>query len=224
MTKVVAYLRCSTEGQAINGVSLAVQREKVEGYAKLYGLDLIATVEDAGLSAKTLDRPGLTEALALLDKGEAEALLVMKLDRLTRSVRDLGALIDSHFSEGKADLMSVQDQIDTRSAAGRLVLNVLVSVAQWERETISERTRSALSHKKATGKVYGHTPFGFDRADDNLVPNAAEQAVIERIKALRVAGVALGKIADAMNADGAKTKNAAAWTAMQVKRVLERAA
>src|SRR5688500_4802069 len=106
--KTVAYIRVSSADQADNGHSLAAQREKEELYAKLHGLDLVDVIEDAGVSAKPLDRPGLTRALAMLDRGEAAALLVCKLDRLTRRVADLGRLIDGYFGEtGKAALMSV---------------------------------------------------------------------------------------------------------------------
>ena len=76
MTKTVAYIRVSSTDQADNGHSLGVQREKVELYAKLHGLELVAVIEDAGASAKTLDRPGLNRALAMLDQGEAGALLI----------------------------------------------------------------------------------------------------------------------------------------------------
>ena len=92
--KTVALIRVSTTDQSDNGHSLAAQREKVELYARLHGLELVAVVEEAGASAKTIDRPGLARALAMLDNGEAVALLVPKLDRLTRSVGDLGRLID----------------------------------------------------------------------------------------------------------------------------------
>jgi DNA invertase Pin-like site-specific DNA recombinase len=159
--KAIAYLRVSTEDQAAKGVSLQAQRAKVAAYADLYDLELIAVIEDAGVSAKTLDRPGLRQALAMLARGEARALVVMKLDRLTRSVRDLGALVDSYFAAGKNALLSVSEQIDTRSAAGRLVLNVLASVAQWEREAIVERTTVALAHKRSRGERVGSIPYGY---------------------------------------------------------------
>jgi DNA invertase Pin-like site-specific DNA recombinase len=113
--RVVAYLRVSTEGQAEAGVSLDAQRAKVTAYAALYDLDLVAVIEDAGASAKTLSRPGLAEALRKLDAGEADGLLVAKLDRLTRSVRDLGALLDRGFRSRFA-LLSVAENVDTRSA------------------------------------------------------------------------------------------------------------
>jgi site-specific DNA recombinase len=81
-------------------------------------------------SEQSLGHPGLQRALAMLAAREAGAIVMMKLDRLTRSVRDLGLLLDRDFAPGKAALLSVGEQIDTRSAAGRLVLNVLASVAQ----------------------------------------------------------------------------------------------
>ena len=223
MTKTVGYIRVSSADQADNGHSLSVQREKVELYAKLHGLELVAVIEDAGVSAKTLDRPGLQRALAMLDQGEAGALLICKLDRLTRSVSDLGKLIETHFGEkGKAALMSVADSIDTRSAAGRLVLNVLASVSQWEREVIVERTVETMQALKTSGKVYSRPVMGFDAIDGKLVPNDAEQALIERISSMRSAGLSFGKIADTFNAEGVQTKRGGTWASMTIKKILDR--
>ena len=97
----------------------------------------------------------------MLKRGEAEALLVLKLDRLTRSLVDLGSLVDRYFAAGKSALLSVGEQIDTLSAAGRLVLNVLASVSQWEREAIGERTAVAMQHKVSQGEYTGgQAPYG----------------------------------------------------------------
>ena len=96
----------------------------IAAYAGLYGLELVAVVEDAGVSAKTLERPGLQSVLAMLRRGDVEAVVVAKLDRLTRSVR----------TEGNAALLSVNEPIDGRSAGGRMVLNLLATVSQWARE------------------------------------------------------------------------------------------
>ena len=95
----------------------------------LYDLDLVDLVVESG-SAKSLDREGLQNVLGRLQSGEANGIIVTKLDRLTRSVADLGKLVETYFQEHA--LLSVSEQIDTRSAAGRLVLNVLASVSQWE--------------------------------------------------------------------------------------------
>lgn len=185
MTKTIAYLRVSTTEQAEQGVSLAAQRAKLEAYALAMDLELVAVIEDRGVSAKTLDRPGLHRALDDLQSGKASALLVAKLDRLTRSVRDLGVLVERYFAADRYALMSVADNIDTTSAAGRLVLNVLVSVSQWEREAIGERTSTALQHLRRQGVKMGRAPYGWRYSQQTdadgrrvLVRVEAEQAVI----------------------------------------------
>ena len=166
MTRTVAYLRVSTTGQAEDGVSLATQRAKVDAYANLYDLTIVAVVEDAGESGKNLDRPGLRRVLEMLDAGEADAVLVAKLDRLTRSVRDLGTLLDRYFgADGGPRLMSVAEQFDTRTASGRMVLNVLASIYQWERETIAARTRDALAQLRDEGVRMGGAGLGWRYAD-----------------------------------------------------------
>ena len=203
-TRTVAYLRVSTDKQAEHGVSLDAQRAKVEAYASLYDLDLVAVEVDAGASAKSLDhRPALDRALALLAAAEADALLVVKLDRLTRSVRDLGELVE-RFQRGGWALLSVGEQVDTRTAGGRLVLNVLASVAQWEREAIGERTRAALAHKRANGeKTGGAAPYGYRLAEDgiHLEPEPSEQEALALILALRADGLSLRAVAARLNAD-----------------------
>jgi DNA invertase Pin-like site-specific DNA recombinase len=153
--------------------------------------------------------------------------VVVKLDRLTRSVADWQTLIDDYFGEraGK-QLFSVNDAIDTRTAAGRLVLNVLLSVAQWERETTGERTREALRHKIASGERCGKIRFGFDLADDGktLVPNAAEQRAIALMTQLRSAGHTLRSVAAELSQRGIPTKEGGTWTHTAVSRILQRAA
>ena len=140
-------------------------------YATLYELDLVAMEVDAGVSAKTLQRPALQQALGALKAGKAEAWLVVKLDRLTRSVRDLGLLVETCFLAGKWSLISVSEQIDTGTAAGRMVLNILAAVSQWEREIIGERTAEAMAYKRQQrGYTGGEPPYGWQLAARGLLP------------------------------------------------------
>lgn len=221
MTRTIAYLRVSTDKQADKGISLEAQEEKAKAYASLYDLDLIETVIDAGESAKTLDRPGLQRALAMLKAGKADALLVIKLDRLTRSVADLGKLIEKYFAPGKSALLSVSEQIDTRSASGRLVLNILASVSQWEREIIAERTSDAMRHKQAQGEyIGGEVPYGFRLVDGDLLEDEAEQEVIQKAKAYQSEGLSLRKIAAELDKQGIKTRRGSLFGANQIKRMV----
>jgi DNA invertase Pin-like site-specific DNA recombinase len=189
----------STEEQAEEGVSLDdVQGAKMKCYAELYNIEIVELIEDPGVSGKSLKRDGLQRALEMLRNGEAEGLLIYKLDRLTRSISDWQYLIDNYFGEkaGK-QLLSVSDSIDTRTAAGRLVLNVLITVAQWERETIGERTRDALRAKIKKGHRVGSILYGFDVAEDEttLIPNPGEQQIIQLMHELRNAGQSLREAA-----------------------------
>ena len=238
MMRAVGYIRVSSEEQATEGVSLAAQEAKVRGYAALYNLDLVALEVDAGVSAKTLDRPALGRALSMIDKGQADGLLIAKLDRLSRSVSDWDKLIAGYFGEKAGrKLWSVADSIDTTTAAGRLVLNVLMSVAQWEREAIAERTRDALQHKIRTGSRCGKVRFGhaIDPADPRrskkkgrpvgLAPLPAEAEAVELMHALKAGGVSLRGIACELTGRGIPTKEGRPrWDHSTVKRILSRTA
>jgi DNA invertase Pin-like site-specific DNA recombinase len=201
----------------------------VRVYAELYDLEVVAEVEDAGVSAKTLARPGLARVLAMLENGEADGVLVCKLDRLTRSVRDLGDLVDRYFAGGKWALLSVAENVDTRSAAGRLVLNVLASVAQWERETCAERTVDALAHLKREGVRLGGEALGWRRSDGTdeegrrIVEDVeAEAETVARIRTLKSEGRTVREIAVLLTAEGRRTKRGGRWHPTTVQRVLAR--
>ena len=111
--------------------------------------------------------------------------------------------------------------VDTGSAAGRLVLNIMTAVSQWEREAIGERTATALQHKKAHHMVYSRTPYGFERDGENLVPSTTEQAVVSRMRICRANGMTFRKIAEMLNAESIPTKRRGQWFAQTVKDVLE---
>lgn len=226
-TRVVGYVRVSTTGQAENGISLETQAAKIREYAKVYDLNVIEVIEDAGESGKHLNRPGLHRALAILKRGDADALVVAKLDRLTRRVVNLGELVERYFTSDKWALLSVAEQIDTRSASGRLVLNVLTSVAQWEREAIAERTSAALRHKASRGEFTGgEPPYGYRLARDgqHLEPDETEQPTLGEALRLRAANLSLRAVAKALYAKGMVSRTGKAFAPTQVARMLMYAA
>lgn len=224
--RLIGYARVSTEEQAESGLGLAAQEAKLRAYAGLYGHELVGIIVDAGQSAKSLQRPGIQEALGILSRGEADGLLVSRLDRLTRSVADMASLIEGYFSEKAGrSLLSVQDQIDTSSAGGRLVLNVLMSVAQWEREAIGERTAAALDAKAARGEVKGgQAPIGKRWADGGLVDHDAEAEAVAIVRELRDSGMSLRAIVAELNRRGvAAARKGGQWHLTTVQRILKRA-
>ncbi len=220
-TRAIGYVRVSTTQQAETGVSLDAQAEKIRAMAVVQDAELVDVIIDAGASAKDLNRPGLVRVLALVEKRQVDAVIVAKLDRLTRSVRDLGELLE-RFERRGVSLVSVAESLDTGTAAGRLVLNVMASVSQWEREVIGERTREALAHKKSQGQRIGTVPFGYALGDDRrtLVQQPDEQATLSLLREYRAAGFSLRAIAAELNQRGLRTRSGVAWRHEYVRNLV----
>lgn len=220
--KVVGYIRVSTTEQDQSGLGLADQEAKIRAYCDLYNLSLVEIKKDAA-TGKNIERPGLQDALAMLKSGQVEGIIVAKLDRLTRSVRDMGILLDKYFQ--KYGLFVVTEQINTTTAAGRMLLNLLTTISQWEVETISERTAAALAVKKRNGERVGTIPYGYDcDANGKLTANKKEQETIARIKSLRENGYSFEAIARQLNSDGILTKLGKQWSKASVFKIYNKAA
>ncbi len=178
----------------------------------------------AGENAKNLDRPGMERILDLVRGGEVDTVIVAKLDRLTRSVRDLADLLGLFERKG-VSLVAVAESLDTGSAAGRLVLNIMVSVSQWEREAIGERTWDALQLKRSRREYLGNAPYGFHLAADqqHIEPDRAEQSMLKRIRQLRQDGMSLRAIAAELNRRRLNTRRESPWRMEYVARLLKAA-
>ena len=220
--RAIGYCRVSTEKQSEKGVSLEAQTEKIRAMAVVHGFELIEVVQD-GESAKSLNRPGMQRLLEMVQGREVQAVIVAKLDRLTRSVKDLCELLEL-FEHRQVALISVAESLDTSSAAGRLVINIMAAVSQWEREAIGERTRDALQHKRGQGERVGNIAFGYRLAPDgkHVEPDTGEQAVLGEIRCLRGSGVSLRRIAAALNGRALKTRRGTVWRLEHVTRICSR--
>ena len=223
--KAYGYARVSTEEQAREGLSLPAQEEKIRAYAVIHNLNLIEIIRDDGYSGKNINRPGLQRLLEMIQSPEPEAVIVWKLDRLTRSTRDLLALVEERFKTGNTRFLSITEQIDTDTAMGKFFLTLMGAMAQMERELISERTSAALSHKKDRGDTLGQVPYGWSRVDNRLVKNADEQEVLKQIKQMRRNGLSFRHIARALNAQNIPTrrsKSKSEWRASTIHHLLNR--
>lgn len=211
--KAVTYSRVSTEDQGLNGVSLAHQSDKCKLQAQLADMEIIGEIVDSGKSAKNLNRPGIQQILDMVKRKEIQAVIIYKLDRLTRNVSDLNRLVET-FTKNGVSLISVKDSLDTQSAAGRMVINILGTISQWEREAIGERTKDALGFKKSEGRKYtGITPFGFTlNGADEYQEEPKEQEVIREIVRLRdETRMSFQAIADYLNGVGVPTRKGNPW-------------
>jgi site-specific DNA recombinase len=126
------------------------------------------------------------------------------------------------FERRGVALISVAESLDTNSAAGRLVLNIMMAVSQWEREAIGERTRDALSHKRTKRERVGNVAFGYRLAADgvHVEPDEAEQAAIAAIRKLRASGQSLRQVASDLNREGRRTRRGSQWRLESVARVV----
>lgn len=218
--RCVGYVRVSTEEQAVGGVSLAAQEERIRAFALATDRPLESIIIDAGESAKSLKRAGLASIMTNVRAGKIGTVIILKLDRLTRSVRDLADLLDL-FERKKVALVSVNESLDTSTASGRLMLNLLASVSQWEREAIGERTAFALAHKRRSHKVYGRVAFGYRKSGDVLVTHESEQKALSSARLMKERGWSLQRIANWLEEGGFKPpQGGKVWRRRTVSQVL----
>jgi site-specific DNA recombinase len=224
MQQAIGYIRVSTEGQAVDGVSLDSQRSRIQAWCLGNEFELAGVYVDAGLSGRRADnRPELQAALTAV-AGCKGALVVYSLSRLARSTKDTIA-ISERISKAGADLVSLSEKIDTTTAAGKMVFQMLAVLAEFERNQISERTKAAMSHMREQGKFLGQVPYGFDLAHDgeSLIENQAEQETVLQMRTMRDNGKSLRAIAKKLDSLNTRTKfGNSRWTHTAVRSILNR--
>ncbi|MEJ7569351.1 MAG: recombinase family protein [Gaiellaceae bacterium] len=205
--RVLGYVRVSTDEQSNSGAGLEAQRGAILAECERRGWELVELIEDAGYSAKDLKRPGVQEALRALESGEATALVVAKLDRLSRSMIDFTRIMAEAQKQGWA-LVALDCAVDTTTPAGEAMAHMLATFAQFERRLISQRTRDALAIKKAEGVQLGR-------------PRSMPEELRERIRQMHAAGESLAAIARTLTAERVATaQDGARWYASTVRAAL----
>ena len=222
--RAVGYVRVSSEMQVADGVSLDAQESRIRAWTQANGYDLAAVHVDAGISGGRADnRPGLQAALDDVC-GHRGVLVVYSLSRLARSVRDT-LQIAERLDRAGADLASLSEKIDTTTAAGKMLFRLLAVLAEFERDLISERTRTAMSYKRGKGERLGQVPYGSRLAGDgrSLEPDAGELLAVAAIRELATAGVGSRAIARELDRRGIRTKTGrAGWSHAAVAKILAR--
>jgi len=233
--RLVGYVRVSTEDQAVNGVSIDAQRERLEAYATAHGYQLIGIESDNGASGKIppMKRAGLRRALETIGNGGADGIVFLKLDRLSRSVRDVLDLADAAKRQGW-HLVSVQENIDSSTATGKMILTVLAALAEMERDQVSERTKAALDQVAREGRARSsRLPFGYRingapkattvKAGDTrqLVEHPEEIKILTRMMKLYDNDKGARTIAKTLNAQGMiNPRKRAPWNPSTVASII----
>lgn len=201
MSNAVAYIRASTNEQHI---TLEAQEATIRQYASQQGINLVAVVVDAGVSASTplRNRSGGKEVFELVQSKSIDLVISTKLDRMFRSAVD--ALSTTEFwskkNVGAVFLDCGGQSVDTSSPLGKMFLTMMAGMAECEKSLIGERTKAALAHKKAQGKrASKNPPFGFRFEDGLMVEDKGEKMIIAKVRKLKSLGWSCGKIAAALN-------------------------
>jgi DNA invertase Pin-like site-specific DNA recombinase len=205
---VVAYTRVSVDSQVESGAGLEAQETAIRSECRRRSVTLARIYTDAGLSGQNMNRPALTECLTGLDAGQAGALVVAKVDRLSRSLLDFATLMDRAKNNGWK-VIAIDLGVDTTTASGELTAAVVAAAAQYERRLISSRTKDALAARKAAGVKLGR-------------PRLLDDRVARRIQAQRRSGATLQAIADGLNAKGVLTPTRKRWSPTLVRQVTVR--
>ncbi len=222
MSKVVGYVRVSSAEQRDEGCSLAAQERRIGAWAEFSGYEQVEMFTDAGLSGCRADnRPGLQSAIQAIGKGDV--LVVYSLSRLARSTKDTLEIAERLIRVG-ADLVSLSEKIDTISAAGKMIFRVLASLAEFERDQISERTKMALDYQKTQGKLLGQAPYGYRRDGNAFIVDAGEGAIVELVYEYRTQNWNYSRIAKHLNDNGYRTRSGGAFYSQTIKNIVAKKA
>lgn len=198
--KAVGYLRVSTDEQAESGLGIEAQAATCRAAAGRLGLELLTTHTDQGISGATgLERrPGLLEALGELGRGDV--LLVAKRDRLGRDPIAVAMIEAAARRRGARIVSAAGEGTEGESPTDVLMRRIVDAFAEYERLVIGARTKAALQAKRARGERAGAVPFGF-KADElgRLVPDQAEQEILELVRSLRTQGMSTRRITNELN-------------------------
>ncbi|MBR1376656.1 MAG: recombinase family protein [Bacilli bacterium] len=217
------YIRVSTEDQAKDGFSIHAQREKLTKYAEANDWHIYDYYVDDGISGKNLDgRPEVTRLLNDVKEGKVNNVLIYKLDRLTRSVRDLIYLIEL-FEKHSCTFNSQTEKIDTSNAVGRMFVKIIGIFAEFERENLAERVSFGYEQKTREGN-YTNTNgvYGYDYiiGENRIEVNEFERELVNKIFDLYIDGESYFKIARAFNAENVPTKRGGHWSATTIKSII----
>jgi site-specific DNA recombinase len=219
IVRVAIYTRVSTEDQAKEGFSLEAQRERLEAYCLARDWSVAEHYVDEGHSGRNVRRPAYQRMMEERDRWDV--LLVIKMDRIHRNSRNFMEMMESLGESGK-DFVSASESLDTSTAMGRFVMDIIQRIAQLESEQIGERVYMGMSQKAKVGPgILGfHSPLGYDFVEGKLVRNEPEAEIVGEIFELCVDGLTLEEIAAHLNEQGRRTKRDTAWTSVKVYRIL----
>ena len=222
MKRACVYTRVSTAEQAMEGYSIEEQDRMCRAAIESKGWMYICTYSDPGVSGRTMDRGGLQRMLSAVKDKEIDAIVIYKLDRLSRKQRDTMTIIEDVIIENGVDLVSLNETLDTSTPWGRAMIGILSSFNQMESENIQMRTEMGRKAKfEKGGYAGGKPPLGYRVVNGELVIDEAEAEIVRKIFEFRESGMTLMAIADKLNEMGYVTKTGNRFAHSAVQAILK---
>lgn len=219
--RACVYTRVSTEAQAEKEISLQEQERMAKACIESKGWVYVRTYEDAGYTGRNMDRPALNEMFDAIRNGEIDAVVVFKLDRLSRKQKDTLTIIEDHLFQNRVELVSLKETLDTSTPWGRAMIGILSSFNQLESETIVQRTSMGRKAKARTGGYAGgKPPLGYKAVDGNLIIVPEEAEIVRLVFKLRKEGNTMVGITEQLNAAGYRTKKGNAFAHSAIQTIL----
>lgn len=220
--RACVYTRVSTDAQGEDGkVSLPEQERMAKACIESKGWEYVRTYEDNGYSGRTIDRPALQQMLSDIKSGEIDAVVIYKLDRLSRKQRDTLSIIEDYLLKNGIDLVSLNETLDTTSPWGRAMIGVLSSFNQLESENIAMRTAMGrYATAREGGYAGGKPPLGYRAVNGELIIVPEEAEIVRLVFALRAEGGTLIGIADELNKRGYRSKKGNSFKHSAVQTIL----
>ena len=219
-TRAAIYTRVSTEDQAKEGFSLDAQLEKLRSYTKARDWTIAGEYIDDGYSGRKIKRPAYSRMMEEIDQWDI--LLVIKMDRIHRNSKNFMLMME-YLNKKEKEFVSMTESLDTSTAMGRFVMDIIQRIAQLESEQIGERVYIGMEQKARTnGGILGfNIPFGYNYIDGKLVINDSEAQVVRNIYTWYLSGHSMGDIAKTLNSTKLPTKKGGCWAKKTVSSILK---
>lgn len=215
------YTRVSTQEQAKEGYSIEAQEARCKAAIESKGWEYAGTFSDPGVSGTSMERQGLRDMLDAVEAGEVDAVVVYKLDRLSRSQRDTLTIIEDVFKKNEIVFLSLNETLDTSTPWGLAMIGILSAFNQMECANITERMTMGRKEKaKSGGYAGGKPPLGYKSVDGELIVVPEEAEIVQLVFALRKKGVTLIGIAEELNKQGYRTRKGQEFKHSSIQNIL----
>lgn len=219
--RAVGYVFLNKISQQPKNFNFKEQKRRIQAFVESRNWELVDIHQEEKPSGGAREQPKLDEIIAASSRGEFDILVVARLDRLTRNIRKLNTLISTMCMKNGVGLVSIEEELDTTTESGRLVLTIIDIVTKWDNKRISDRTREIIAHKRTKGERVGHAPFGYTYKNKKLVAVKKELETVALIRGQRESGMSYHKIARFLNDGKISSKRGGIWYAETVKTVYQ---